>query len=76
MPSNHPRPAFSRASHFAAVLTPVVLGVGYALIRDSNGSFLGPALTFLLFLFGLGGAVLLLHAVGMVEDWEEKSNLK
>jgi hypothetical protein len=69
----HPRPAFSRASHFAAVLIPVVLGVGYAmLIRDVEGSFLFRLGVFSMFLFGLGGAISTLFCVGLVEDWEER----
>ena len=76
MPSNHPQPAFSRASHFAAVLAPVVLGVGYALIRDCNGSFWGPAMTFFMLLFGLGGGILLLHAIDKIDDWEENHKSK
>ena len=52
----HPRDAFSRASHFALVLIPVVVGVGYAmLIRDIEGSFLFRLGIFSMFLFGLTG---------------------
>ena len=64
---------FSRASHFALILVPVMLGVGFSFTQDA--ALTAPLLFIVLALFfcGLGGALALLWGVKKVEEWEEKS---
>ena len=68
----HAPAAFSRASHFAFALIPMALGVGYAMIRDAEGSFLFRLGVYSMLLFGLGGAISLLCSLDRLQDWEER----
>ena len=72
-PANKECAPFSRPSHFALILVPVLMGIAYSYGYDTAAT--APRLLLALFLFtlGLGAALSLLWGVQLVEQWEERN---
>lgn len=65
--------SFARASHFALVLIPCTLGVGYSLlVCEKEGSLFYHLGIFGMFVLGLMSAVGFLAALERVEDLEKR----
>jgi MFS-type transporter involved in bile tolerance (Atg22 family) len=62
---------FSRASHFALILVPVLAGIAYSYTQDAAATAPTLFLVTVLFVLGLGSALALLRAVQALEEWEE-----
>lgn len=71
--SHATRDSFSRASDFAKVLIPVILGVAFSFTQDAAATAPRLLLVLALFLCGLGGALAVLLGVQKIEDWEQKN---